>query len=174
MYGLAHFKESVGRGSQALLGDCVEVLAARAKGSDLALFLKVIGEVCVCVCVCVCGCVCVEGRGRGEGEGERRGGRKKERRGGRREKGGEAGSEGKEAIKDRSLLEGTSEGGGMGREQGRRDRERNEGRKQRKDETEGGKERKREELYFSYFILSCVYIGRLRASRCTMLVFPRK
>ena len=61
MYGLAHFKESVGRGAQALLGDCVEVLAARAKGSDLALFLNVIGEVCVCVCVCVC----VEGRGRG-------------------------------------------------------------------------------------------------------------
>ena len=60
MYGLAHFKESVGRGAQALLGDCVEVLAARAKGSDLALFLNVIGEVCVCVCVCVCG---------GEGEG---------------------------------------------------------------------------------------------------------
>ena len=70
MYGLAHFKESVGRGTQALLGDCVEVLAARAKGSDLALFLNVIGEVCVCVCVCVW-----RGGG-GEGEEERkRGGR---------------------------------------------------------------------------------------------------
>ena len=59
VYGLAHFKESVGRGPQALLGDCVEVVAARAKGSGLALFLNVVGEVCVCVCVCVC----VEGRG---------------------------------------------------------------------------------------------------------------
>ena len=59
VYGLAHFKESVGRGPQALLGDCVEVVAARAKGSGLALFLNVVGEVCVCVCVCVCG----EGRG---------------------------------------------------------------------------------------------------------------
>ena len=173
MYGLAHFKESVGRGSQALLGDCVEVLAARAKGSDLALFLKVIGEVCVCVCVCVCVGVYVW-RGEGEGREKERGEEGERKRGGRRGKEGEVGSEGKEAIKDRSLLEGTSEGGGMGREQGRRDRERNEGRKQRKDETEGGKERKREELYFSYFILSCVYIGRLRASRCTMLVFPRK
>ena len=57
VYGLAHFKESVGRGPQALLGNCVEVVATRAKGSGLALFLNVVGEVCVCVCVCV------EGRG---------------------------------------------------------------------------------------------------------------
>ena len=70
MYGLAHFKESVGRGPQALLGDCVEVLAARAKGSGLALFLTVVGEVCVYVCI--------EGRGR---RGTRRGGRRERREG---------------------------------------------------------------------------------------------
>lgn len=46
MFALTHFKESCGRGPQALLDECIVLLAARAKGSNLTLFLHVIGEVC--------------------------------------------------------------------------------------------------------------------------------
>ena len=45
MFALTQFKESCGRGPQALLDECVVLLAARAKGSNLTLFLHVIGEV---------------------------------------------------------------------------------------------------------------------------------
>ena len=134
MYGLAHFKESVGRGPQALLGDCVEVLAARAKGSGLALFLTVVGEVCVYVCI--------EGRGR---RGMRRGGRRERKEGMKKEEG---------------------EGGKERRRGGK------EGRK-------GGEERREKNFCFrleTSVTFNCLVIAlsRLRESRCTMWVFPRK
>ncbi len=44
-HALLHFKGTCGRGSQALLKDCIEIVAVRAKGSRLSLCLDVVGEV---------------------------------------------------------------------------------------------------------------------------------
>ncbi len=45
VYAILHFKETCGRGAQALLKDCIEIVAARAKGSRLSLCLDVVGDV---------------------------------------------------------------------------------------------------------------------------------
>lgn len=45
MQALLHFKETCGRGAQALLKDCIEIVAVRAKGSRLSLCLDIVGEV---------------------------------------------------------------------------------------------------------------------------------
>ena len=45
---LIHFRESCGRGPQALLRDCIELVVTRAKGSELSLSLDVIGDVSGC------------------------------------------------------------------------------------------------------------------------------
>ena len=45
MYGMQTFKTSCGRGPHALLADCVQLMAARAKGSQIPLHFQIVGEV---------------------------------------------------------------------------------------------------------------------------------
>ena len=45
MYGMQTFKTSCGRGPHALLADCVQLMAARAKGSQIPLHFQIVGGV---------------------------------------------------------------------------------------------------------------------------------
>ena len=45
-FALLHFKELVGHGPHASLGDCVELLAAKAKSAGVNIQLEKTGQVC--------------------------------------------------------------------------------------------------------------------------------
>ena len=61
---LLHFRESCGRGPQALLRDCIELVVIRAKASELSLSLDVIGDVSGCGLGCGFNVVVRRGEGR--------------------------------------------------------------------------------------------------------------
>ena len=46
IFALLRFKESVGHGPHASVGDCVELLAAKAKSAGVKLNLEKTGQVC--------------------------------------------------------------------------------------------------------------------------------